>query len=65
RLQDILDSAKGKGYELRNCTAPQIGRTTATIRCTGIFTKASDIKPQTLNFGLKRVNEQWIIVATN
>ncbi|MGC1613200.1 MAG: protein kinase [Candidatus Acidiferrum sp.] len=65
KIQNILDSVKGKGYALQNCASPQIGRVTATVKCTGVFTKASDIKPQTVNFVLRRNNGQWIIVSSN
>ncbi|HTQ60649.1 MAG TPA: serine/threonine-protein kinase [Candidatus Solibacter sp.] len=65
RLQDLLGSLKGKGYVLQNCTSPQIGRLTATVTCTGIFTKDNSIKPQRVNFVMKRVDKQWMIVASN
>ncbi len=65
KLQDLLPGVKGKGYTLQNCSAPEMGRTTARVSCTGVFTKASDLKPQPITFELRRNNGQWIIVASN
>ena len=65
RLQDLLSGLRGKGYTLQNCTPPQVGRVTARVSCIGVFTKASDIKPQPITFELRRINGQWIIVASN
>ena len=41
RLQDLLPGVKGKGYTLQNCSAPQMGRVTARVSCTGVFAKAA------------------------
>lgn len=65
KIQNILDSVKGKGYQIQDCQKPQMGRTTATITCNGVFTKSSDNKPQSVNFVLRRVNGQWMIVSQN
>ncbi|MGH9741436.1 MAG: protein kinase domain-containing protein [Candidatus Acidiferrum sp.] len=65
KLQNILAGAKGKGYALQNCSRPQVGRVTATVSCTGVFTKATDIQPQRVNFVLRRVSGQWTIVSSN
>jgi hypothetical protein len=65
RLQDLLAGVKGKGYTLQNCSAPQMGRVTARVNCTGVFTKATGIPPQPITFEMRRNNGQWIIVASN
>lgn len=65
KIQNILDSVKGKGYQIQDCRKPQLGRTTATITCNGVFTKSGDSKPQAVNFVLRRVNGQWMIVSQN
>jgi hypothetical protein len=65
RLQDLLSGLKGKGYTLQNCTPPQMGRVTARVSCVGVFTKASDIKPQPITFELRKIDGQWIIIASN
>ena len=65
RLQDLLPGVKGKGYTLQNCSAPQMGRVTARVSCTGVFTKAAGMQPQPITFELRRINGQWIIVASN
>ncbi len=65
KLQNILDTAKGKGYALQNCSRPQISKITATVSCMEVFTKASDSKPQKVNFLLRRINGQWTIVSSS
>ncbi len=65
RLQDLLTGVKGKGYSLQNCSQPQMGRVTARVSCTGVFTKATGMQPQPITFELRRINGQWIIVASN
>lgn len=65
RLQDLLAGVKGKGYTLENCSVPQMGRVTARVSCTGVFTKTAGMQPQPITFELRRNSGQWIIVASN
>jgi serine/threonine-protein kinase len=65
KLPDILNSVKGKGYSLRNCTAPQISGDTGSVTCDAILTKMKDAKPFRTNIQLKNFDGQWIIVSSN
>ena len=65
RLPDILNSVKGKGYSLRNCTVPQISGDTGSVTCDAILTKMKDAKPFRTNIQLKNFDGQWIIVSSN
>ncbi len=65
KLPEILSSVKGKGYSLRNCSAPQISGDTASVTCDAILTKMKDAKPFRTNIQLKNFDGQWIIVSSN
>ncbi len=65
KLPDILNSVKGKGYTLRNCTVPQISGDTGIVTCDAILTKMKDAKPFRTNIQLKNFDGQWIIISSN
>ena len=65
KLPEILNSVKGKGYTLRNCTVPQISGDTGSVTCDAILTKMKDAKPFRTNIQLKNFDGQWIIVSSN
>lgn len=65
KLPEILSQIKGKGYSLRNCSAPQISGDAALTSCDVVMTKMPGVKPARTNIHLKNFDGQWIIVSSD
>jgi serine/threonine protein kinase len=63
KLTELLNSFRGKGYTLQNCSIPDISGGTAKISCDAVLTKIPNNKRQRTKFQLALVNGRWMIVS--
>jgi tetratricopeptide (TPR) repeat protein len=62
RMADSLKAMKGKGFALRNCSAPAITGDNAKVSCDTVLTGSKDTPPGQVTISLERVNGHWKIV---
>jgi serine/threonine protein kinase len=65
KFLEMLNSYRGKGYALQNCSIPDMGNETAKVSCDAVFTKVPNSKKQRTKFQLALLNGRWLIVSTH
>ncbi len=65
KLFEQLNSIRGKGYALQNCSNPDVKGETAKVSCDAVMTKVPNSKRQRAKFQLAMVGGRWMIVSTH
>jgi serine/threonine-protein kinase len=65
KLAELLNSFRGKGYALQNCSTPDISGGTAKVSCDAVMTKSPNSNRKRTKFQLALVNGRWMIVSTH
>ena len=65
KLSELLNSFRGTGYALQNCSNPDISGGAAKVSCDAVTTKIPNSKRQRTKFQLALVSGRWMIVSTH
>jgi len=65
KMIESLNATKGKGYTLRNCSAPEQTADNAQVSCDTVLTGSKDTPPAHVTFFLKRIYGQWFIISSD